>query len=65
MKDRMTDGPELMRRAFLDRWREDKLESLFTFIKTTMPGNNPGSLDERAYTDIIAFILEVQRSSCR
>ena len=52
------DGPELMGRAFLDRWREDKLEPLFTFIKTTMPGNNPGSLDERAYTDIIAFILE-------
>lgn len=53
------DGPELMGRAFLDRWREDKLEPLFTFIRTTMPGNNPGSLDERAYTDIIAFILEV------
>ena len=52
------DGPELMGRAFLDRWREDKLEPLYTFIKTTMPGNAPGSLDERAYTDIIAFILE-------
>src|SRR4029450_13711127 len=43
------DGPELTGKAFLDRWREDKLESLFTFIKTTMPGNAPGSLDERAY----------------
>ena len=52
------DGPELMGRAFLDRWREDKLEPLYAFIKTTMPGNAPGSLDERAYTDIVAFILE-------
>ena len=52
------DGPELSGKAFLDRWREDKLESLFTFIKTTMPGNAPGSLDERVYADIIAFILE-------
>jgi mono/diheme cytochrome c family protein len=52
------DGPELIGKAFLDRWREDKLESLFTFIKTTMPGNAPGSLNERAYADIIAFILE-------
>lgn len=52
------DGPELMGKAFLDRWREDKIEPLFTFIKTTMPGNAPGSLDERAYADIIAFILE-------
>ena len=52
------DGPELTGRAFLDRWREDKLEPLFAFIKTTMPGNAPGSLDDRAYADIIAFILE-------
>ena len=52
------DGPELTGKAFLDRWREDTLEPLFTFIKTTMPGNAPGSLDERAYADIIAFILE-------
>lgn len=52
------DGPELMGKAFLDRWREDKLEPLYTFIKATMPGNAPGSLDERAYVDIIAFILE-------
>jgi mono/diheme cytochrome c family protein len=52
------DGPELMGKAFLDRWREDKLEPLFTFVKTTMPGNAPGSLDDRAYVDIIAFILE-------
>jgi mono/diheme cytochrome c family protein len=52
------DGPELTGRVFLDRWREDTLEPLFTFIKTTMPGNAPGSLDDRAYADIIAFLLE-------
>jgi mono/diheme cytochrome c family protein len=52
------DGPELTGRLFLDRWREDRLEPLFTFIKTNMPGNNPGSLDDRANADIIAFILE-------
>ena len=52
------DGPELTGKVFLDRWREDTLESLFTFIKTTMPGNTPGSLHERAYADIVAFILE-------
>jgi mono/diheme cytochrome c family protein len=52
------DGPELMGKAFLDRWREDKLEALFTFVKTRMPGNLPGGLDERAYTDIMAYILQ-------
>jgi hypothetical protein len=52
------DGPALFGKPFLDRWREDKLESLFTFMKTNMPGNAPGSLDQRVYADIIAFILE-------
>jgi mono/diheme cytochrome c family protein len=52
------DGPELAGKAFLDRWREDTLEPLFTFIRTSMPGNLPGSLDERAYTDVLAYILE-------
>jgi quinoprotein glucose dehydrogenase len=52
------DGPELMGTVFVDRWREDRLESLFTFIKTRMPGNLPGGLDERAYVDVTAYILE-------
>jgi mono/diheme cytochrome c family protein len=52
------DGPELAGKAFLDRWREDSLGSLFTFVKTRMPGNFPGSLDDRTYADIMAYILE-------
>jgi len=52
------DGPELTGRVFLDRWREDTLEPLFTFIKTRMPGNLPGGLSEREYADIMAHILQ-------
>ena len=52
------DGPKLTGTPFLDRWREDKLEPLFTFMKTNMPGNAPGSLDEWVYADVIAYILE-------
>ena len=52
------DGPDLMAKAFLDRWREDKLEPLFTFIKTSMPGNRPGGLDDRAYADVMAYMLQ-------
>jgi mono/diheme cytochrome c family protein len=52
------DGPGLMGKAFLDRWREDTLEPLFGFVRTTMPGNAPGSLDDAVYADIIAFLLE-------
>jgi hypothetical protein len=52
------DGPGLIAKAFLDRWREDSLGSLFTFVATTMPGSAPGSLDAQVYADIIAFLLE-------
>ena len=52
------DGPGLMEKAFLDRWREDTLEPLFTFISTTMPGNNPGGLDAQVYADVVAYLLE-------
>jgi hypothetical protein len=52
------DGPELIGKAFLDRWREDKLEPLFTFMKTRMPGNLPGSLDASVYADVTAFLLQ-------
>lgn len=52
------DGPGLMGKAFLDRWREDTLEPLFSFMQTTMPGNAPGSLDAAVYADILAFLLE-------
>ena len=53
------DGPELTAAVFLDRWREDTLEPLFTFMRTRMPGNRPGSLDERAYLDVLAYVLQV------
>jgi mono/diheme cytochrome c family protein len=53
------DGPQLAGKAFVDRWREDRLESLFTFIKTAMPGSKPGSLSDREYADIVAYILRV------
>jgi mono/diheme cytochrome c family protein len=52
------DGPELTGKALLDRWREDTLEPLFTFMKTRMPGNLPGSLDDGAYADVLAYMLQ-------
>jgi mono/diheme cytochrome c family protein len=51
------DGPELAGKVFMDRWREDTLSPLFTFIKTSMPGNVPGSLDEATVADLMAYIL--------
>ena len=44
---------------FLDRWREDSLDVLFTHIRTRMPANAAGSLSEAAYLDILAYLLQV------
>jgi mono/diheme cytochrome c family protein len=53
-----TDGPALAGTPFIDEWREDTLESLFTFIRTRMPRDAQGSLSENMYLDILAHILE-------
>ena len=44
--------------TFMDRWREDTLEPLYSNISKSMPRNNPGSLDKSTYVDIIAYILQ-------
>ena len=51
------DGPDLKGADFVDRWRGDRLNVLFTQIRTNMPGNRPGSLNEGTYIDILAFLL--------
>lgn len=51
-------GP-LRGNGFLDLWREDDLTYLFTHIKTRMPANAAGSLPEKTYLDILAYILQV------
>jgi quinoprotein glucose dehydrogenase len=53
------DGPPLTGDPFIDRWREDSLSSLFEFIKSDMPQDKPGKLDERMYRDVLADLLQV------
>jgi len=43
---------------FMNRWREDNLNSLFSNIKNTMPRNNPGILKADMYVDIVTYILQ-------
>jgi quinoprotein glucose dehydrogenase len=52
------DGPPLNGDPFIDRWREDRLSTLFTFIRTNMPRDTPGKLPEASYRDILAFLLQ-------
>jgi len=52
------DGPPLNGDPFIDRWREDRLTTLFTFIRTNMPRDSPGKLPESDYRDIVAYLLQ-------
>ena len=52
------DGPPLNGDPFIDRWREDRLATLFTFIRTNMPRDTPGKLAESDYRDIVAYLLQ-------
>src|SRR5689334_5096118 len=44
--------------AFIERRREDNLETLFLDMKATMPRGNPGGLPDQTYTDIISYLLQ-------
>jgi len=53
------DGPALEGTPFIDRWREDSLTSLFTFLKSSMPADKPGDLTDESYVDVIAYLLRM------
>ena len=42
---------------FMDRWREDSLNSFFQNVRKTMPRDAPASLSDGAYLDIVAYVL--------
>jgi alcohol dehydrogenase (cytochrome c) len=46
-------GPE-----FMQKFGGKSVEELFTLTRTTMPTDNPGSLDTRTYAELVAFLLE-------
>ena len=52
-------APPLKGDAFMENWREDSVNSLFNFIRTRMPARAPGSLSEKAYIEILSYILSV------
>lgn len=49
-------GPRLAPLA--DAWRGLSLGSLFRFVSSNMPYDNPGSLQVDQYLDVIAFVLQ-------
>lgn len=54
--------PALVGNDFMDRWREDNLESLYLFVKNSMPPTRGRTvrtpLADNLYQDVLAFILK-------
>jgi mono/diheme cytochrome c family protein len=55
----MRSTPPLARARFLRVWEGRSLATLFEYTRATMPENNPASLTDQEYVDIIAYMLSV------
>jgi mono/diheme cytochrome c family protein len=51
-------APPLKGDKFMEAWREDSLESLYTKIRTTMPRRDPKNLSESETIDLVAYIMQ-------
>jgi alcohol dehydrogenase (cytochrome c) len=51
------DAPALGGPGFMASWGNRPIRDLYTFVSASMPAGAPGSLSEKAYTDIIAYLL--------
>lgn len=52
------EGKSLVGAPFWQSWGEDSLESLYAFMKGAMPHGQAGSLADRQYLDILAYVLQ-------
>jgi mono/diheme cytochrome c family protein len=43
---------------FQEHWGKSDAGALFSYVRTTMPPDNPGGLNDTTYADILAFILQ-------
>jgi mono/diheme cytochrome c family protein len=52
-------SPAIARSGFIKNWSERSAETLFAYLKTTMPKDNPGQLSDQQATDVLAHMLAV------
>jgi mono/diheme cytochrome c family protein len=52
-------GPALAGEEFRRKWNGKTAGDLFGLIRKTMPSDDPGSLSNREYSNLIAYILSV------
>jgi S-disulfanyl-L-cysteine oxidoreductase SoxD len=52
-------GPALAGEEFRQKWNAKTVGALFALINKTMPSDDPGNLSSREYSDLVAYILNV------
>ncbi|HEX7080388.1 MAG TPA: cytochrome c [Gammaproteobacteria bacterium] len=55
----MLPAPPIAGRKFLRKWDGRSLAALLEYVRTTMPENNPRSLSDGEYADLVAYMLLV------
>lgn len=50
--------PSLVWDAFLAQWSDRTVKELYDAVKRSMPRDAPGSLNARAYADVIAYVFQ-------
>ena len=53
--------PSLAWEGFLTQWNNRTVKDLFDTVKRSMPKDNPGGLNARAYVDLIAYLLQANK----
>lgn len=50
---------EFRGRTFQSNWGRRTVYSFFRTVRSTMPDDNPGGLEEQVYLDVVAYILSI------
>ena len=50
---------EFRGRLFQSNWGRRTVYSFYRTVRSTMPDNNPGGLEEQAYLDVVSYILSL------
>jgi mono/diheme cytochrome c family protein len=54
-------NPTLIGKSFMEKWDKRSVNELFSYMRTKMPPNSPGSLGNQNYVDVVAYILKANK----
>ena len=53
----IADAQKLVGKDFVDAWGHDTTKDLFSAVRVEMPQNDPASLSDEMYLNLVAFLL--------